>query len=232
MASLTINQLITQTRRMMDAVGSDRWSDEELVDTLSYVYDQEWGRLLQAAAYYRFQSIALTTATAGTFPLSSLNTGSGNAQKNFFRILSVNDGNVEYTETRYQDVPLGTTSAYLPYLRKFYYLAGTNYQILPPGAVALNVVVNYKPTSLRDYVNDGATDKWDIPIDWPDNNENILIYEAAARSLMKGGESMATANAFLQMANAERADFLDDIRRRTINPTRMSYSDTASDWSG
>jgi len=231
-ASLTINQLITQTRRLMDAVESDRWSDDELSDTLSYVYDAEWSRLLQAAPYYRFQSISVTTASDGTFPLSSLNTGSGNAQKNFFRILSVNDGNVEYSEARYQDLPLATTSSYMPYLRKFFYLAGENYQVLPTGAVTLNVVVNYKPTSLRDYVNVGATDKRDIPVDWPENSENILVYEAAARSLMKGGESMPTANAFLQMANAERADFLDEIRRRTIYPTRMAYSDIASDWGG
>lgn len=232
MAALTINQLITQTRRLMDAVDSDRWSDEEIADTLSYVYDAEWSRLLQAAPYYRFQSIAATTASDGTFPLSALSTGSGNNEKNFFRILSVNDGTVEYAETRYQDVPLATTSPYLPYLRKFFYLAGTNYQVLPTGTTTLNVVVNYKPTALRDYVDVGATDKWDIPVDWEPNNEMILIYEAAARSLMKGGEAMTTANSFLQMANAERADFLDDIRRRTINPTRMAYSDMASDWSG
>ena len=232
MAALTINQLVTQARRTMDAVGSDRWSDQELVDTLTYVYDANWARLLQAAPYYRFQSIPVTTATNGTFPLSSLSTGTGNNQKNFFRILSVNDGNVQYSETRYQDVPLGTTSAYMPYLRKFYYLAGTNYQILPTGSVALNVVVNYKPTSLRDYVDDGATDKWDIPIDWPENNEDVLLYELSARSLMKGGESIATANTFLQMSNAQLADLLDEIRRRTINPTRMSYSDIAADWSG
>lgn len=232
MSALTINQLITQTRRLMDAVGSDRWSDEEIADTLSYVYDAEWSRVLQAAPYYRFQSVAITTAADGTFPLASLSTGSGNAEKNFYRILSVNDGNTEYGETRYQDVPLATTSAYLPYLRKLYYLAGDNYQVLPTGAVTLNVVVNYKPTSLRDYVDVGATDKWDIPVDWEPNDEMLLVYEAAARSLMKGGEAMATANSFLQMANSERADFLDNIRRRTINPTRMAYSDMASDWSG
>jgi len=217
---------------MMDAVGSDRWSDQELVDLLDYVYDAEWSRVLQAAPYYRFQSVALTTATDGTFPLSSLNTGSGNAQKNFFRILSVNDGDVEYAETRYQDVPLATTSPYLPYLRKFFYLAGENYQILPTGTVALNVVVNYKPTSIRNYVDVGPTDKWDIPVDWPEGSEQVLVFEVAARALLKGGESVATANTFLQMANGERADFLDEIRRRTINPTRIAYSDMASDWAG
>lgn len=232
MASLTINQLITQTRRMMDAVGSDRWSDEEIADTLSYVYDAEWSRVLQAAPYYRFQSVAITTAADGTFPLASLSTGAGNAQKNFFRILSVNDGNIEYVETRYQDVPLGTTSSYMPYLRKMYYLAGTNYQILPAGAMTLNVVVNFKPTSLRDFVDAGATDKWDIPIDWPDNSEQLLVYETAGRSLMKGGESMQVASTFIGMANNERSDFLDEIRRRTINPTRMAYPDLASDWGG
>lgn len=232
MASLTINQLITQTRRMMDAVGSDRWSDEEIVDALSYVFDAEWARLLQAAPYYRFQTVVITTTAAGTFPLSSLSTGAGNSQKNFFRILSINDGNVQYQETRFQDVPLGTTSAYMPYLRKMFYLAGTDYQVLPSGSVTLNVVVNYKPTSLRDYVNDGATNKWDIPIDWPENSELLLVYEAAGRSLMKGGESLQTASAFLKMSGDERADFLDEIRRRTINPTRMAYPDLASDWGG
>lgn len=217
---------------MMDAVGSDRWSDDEIADTLSYVFDAEWARLLQAAPYYRFQTVAITTSAAGTFPLSSLSTGAGNSQKNFFRILSVNDGNVEYQETRFQDVPLGTTNGYIPYLRKMYYLAGENYQVLPGDTTVLNVVVNYKPTSLRDYVDNGATDKWDIPIDWPENSELLLIYEAAGRSLMKGGESLQTASAFLKMSGDERADFLDEIRRRTINPTRMAFPDLASDWGG
>lgn len=232
MASLTINQLITQARRLMDAVGSDRWSDEEIADTLSYVYDAEWSRLLQAAPYYRFQTITVTPSSTGIFPLSSLSTGAGNAQKNFFRILSLNDGNVEYQETRFQDVPLGTTNGYIPYLRKMYYLAGENYQILPGAATPLNAVVNYKPTALRDYVDDGATDKWDISIDWPASSELLLVYETAARSLMKGGESLQTSSAFLKMAADERADFLDEIRRRTINPTRMAYPDLASDWGG
>lgn len=217
---------------MMDAVDSDRWSDQEIADTLSYVYDAEWSRLLQAAPYYRFQSVIVTTSASGTFPLSALSTGAGNAQKNFFRILSVNDGNVQYQETRFQDVPLGTTSAYMPYLRKMFYLAGTDYQVLPGGSVTLNVVVNYKPTSLRDYVNDGATNKWDISIDWPENSELLLIYEAAGRSLMKGGESLQTASAMLKMSADEREEFLDEVRRRTINPTRMAYPDLASDWGG
>jgi hypothetical protein len=49
---------------------------------------------------------------------------------------------------------------------------------------------------------------------------------------MKGGESMQVASTFIGMANNERSDFLDEIRRRTINPTRMAYPDLASDWGG
>lgn len=232
MASLTINQLVEQTRQMADAVDSDRWSDSEIVNTLGYVYDAEWSRLLQAAPYYRMQTVPLTTASSGTFPLSSLTTGSGNSERVFFRVLSINDGSVQYAETRYNDVPLAITSAYMPYMRKMYYLAGEQYQVLPTGAIQLNVVVNYKPTALRNYVDSGATDKWDIPVDWPENSEQLLVYETAARLLMKGGESINTANTFLQMANAERADMLDEIRRRSINPTRMAYSDIAADWAG
>lgn len=232
MTALTINQLIAEIRQNADAVGSERWTDDEIVAALNYVYDAEWSRLLQASPYYRFSRITVQTDDAGTFPLSSLNTGSGNAKKNFYRILSINDGNLEYTETRFQDIPLATTSAYLPYLRKMYYLAGESYQILPAGALSLYVVVNYKPTAIREYVNSGTTDKWDIPVDYPENNEQVLVYETVSRLLVKGGTETKAAADFAGLAERERADLLDDLARRTINPRRLGYPDRAADWNG
>jgi hypothetical protein len=231
-AVLTINEIVAQTRQVMDAVGSDRWSDDEIVASLNYVYDAEWGRLLSAAPYYRFNKLTITPNNDGTFPLSSLSSGSGNNQKNFFRVLSINDGNVQYSETRFQDIPLATSSSYMPYLRKMFYLAGENYQVLPAASTTLTVVVNYKPTSIRDYVNDGVIDKWDIPIDWPENNENVLVYLTAGRLIAKGGAELQASATFARIGDEERADMLDEIRRRTINPTRMAYPDTASDWGG
>lgn len=232
MATLTINQLIDEVRQNIDAEGGSRWSDAEIVTALSYSHDSLWSRILSAASYYRFQSLSISTDSSGLFPVSSLSTGTGNSQKRFYRILSINDGTVEYSETRFQDIPLGTSSAYVKYYRKLYYLAGENYQVLPAGSTGLTVVVNYKPTMLRDYVGTGSIDKYDVAIDWPEGNENVLVYDAASRLLMKGGAEATSSALFNRMGKDELADMLDDIRRMSINPTRMAYPDTATAWGG
>lgn len=231
MATLTINQLISEVRQAIDAENAGRWSDAEVVSALSYSHDSLWSRILNAAPYYRFQSLSITTDSQGAFPVTSLSTGTGNSQKRFYRIMSVNDGNVSYVETRFQDVPLNLNTQYSGYYRKMYYLAGQNYQILPAGGTGLTVVTNYKPTMLRDYVGDGSTNKYDIPIDWPEGNENVLVYDAASRLLMKGGAEANSSALYARMAQQELADMLDDLRRMTINPTRMAYPDSAAYWS-
>lgn len=232
MPSLTINQLITEVRRAIDAEGAQRWTDDEIVSALSYSHDAMWSRILESAPYYRFQSLPITTASDGTFPIASLSTGSGNSQRRFWRLSSINDGTVQYTETRFQDVPLGTSQYYQGYYPRLYYWAGENFQILPATSVALTVVVSYKPTMLRDYVGSGTTNRWDIPIDFPEGSEIALVYEAAYRLLMKGGAEANTSALYLRMATQEMDGMLDDLRRTTINPTRLAYSDGARNWAG
>jgi hypothetical protein len=232
MATLTINQLVSEVRQNIDAESAPRWSDAEVITALSYAHEGLWSRILSAAPYYRFQSLSVATAADGTFPVASLSTGTGNDQKRFYRILSVNDGQNEYVETRFQDIPLGANSAYTKYQRKLYYLAGTNYQTLPVGTNSLTVVVNYKPTMLRDFVPAGAVSAYNIPIDWPEGSENVLVYDAASRLLMKGGAEANTAALFARMMQQDLADMLDDIRRMSINPTRMAYPDSAAIWGG
>ena len=227
MATTTRAQLVEQTREYMDAVGSTRWSDNAITTVLAQVYDEEWSNILNAAPYYTFQQLSVTTDSSGQVPYSSLSTGGGDSQKNFYRILSVSDGNVLYDETQFQYVPLATTTNYLPTYPRMYYLVGTTVQILPVASgTSLYIAVNYKPTALNDLSTDSAV------IDYPPNSEGIIVASAAAKLLLKGGAEVGAANNFRALANEERQSMLDDLRRRTINPTRMAYPDQKYDWSG
>jgi hypothetical protein len=227
MAHITRGQLVSDTREYMDAMGSSRWSDTIIKSVLNSVFDAEWSNILNAAPYYTFQQISVTTDANGQVPFSSLNTGSGNAERNFYRILSVSDGNVLYGPTRFQDVPLATTTNYLPSYPRLYYIAGDAVQILPvSGGTGLYIAVNYKPTSLNDLSSDTST------IDFPDNSHFIVVWEAASQLLLKGGTEAAAAANLRSLAGSERQTMLDDIRRRTINPTTMAYPDQKYDWAG
>ena len=101
-------ELVTLTREAMDAVGSDRWSDSLIKSVLNVVYDDEWSNLLNASQYYTYGMRTVTTDANGVVAFTSLNNGAGDSQQNFYRILSVSDGNVLYGQTRFQDVPLAT----------------------------------------------------------------------------------------------------------------------------
>jgi hypothetical protein len=227
MPSVTVTDLIQQTREYMDAVGSTRWSDATIKTALASVYDEEWSNILNAAPYYTFQQLTVTTDANGQIPFSALNTGSGDTQQNFYRILSVSNGNVLYTETQFQYVPLATTTNYLPNYPRLYYMAGETVQVLPVASgTSLYVAVNYKPTALNDLSSNSMT------ISYPTNSQGVLTASAAAKLLLKGGAEAGSAKNFRELANDERQSMLDDLRRRTINPTRMAYPDQKYDWSG
>ncbi len=227
MASVTRAQLIALTREYMDAVGSTRWSDETIKTVLNSVYDEEWSNILNAAPFYTFQQLTLTTDSNGQIPFTSLSNGGGDSQKNFYRILSVSDGNVLYNQTEFSYVPLATTTNYLPTYPRLYYTIGTSVQILPVGSgTSIYIAVNYKPTSLSDLASDSSV------IDFPGNSELLLTAVASAKLLLKGGAEVAAANNYRALANEERQSLLDDLRRRTINPTMMAYPDQKYDWSG
>lgn len=228
MPQTTRGQLVALTRQYMDAVGAtDRWSDDFIKTVLNGVYDEEWSNILNATPYYTFQQLQRSTDTNGQITIASLSTGTGDTQRDFYRILSVSDGNVLYDETAFQYVPLATTTNYLPTYPRLYYLAGDNVQILPVGAsVSLYIAVNYKPTALLDLSSDTTV------ITFPNNNETLLAISAAYKLLHKGGAELQAANAYKRLSDDERQTMLDDLRRRTINPTRMGYPDQKYDWAG
>lgn len=232
MPQVTRAQLVSDTREFMDAVGpsgqaSGRWSDSLIKTVLNSVFDAEWDLLLDSAPYYTFAQRQVTTDANGQVALSALNSGSGDTQQNFRRAISVSDGNVLYSETRFQDVPLATTTNYLPTYPRMYYQAGTVFQILPVSAgVALYIACNWKPTALLDLASDSST------VEYPDNSHLILVYAAAAQLLRKGGSEATEANVLSRMADEERSTMLDNLRRRTTNPTRLAYPDLKYEWGG
>lgn len=227
MAAVSLEQLISDTREYMDAVGSTRWSEPIIKTVLNSVFDGEWSNILNAAPYYRFAQRQVTTDVNGQFAFTALNAGSGDSQQNFYRIMSVSDGNVLYGQTRFQDVPLATTTNYLPTYPRLYYIAGQSVQILPvTSSASLYVGVNYKPTSISDLASVTSV------IDYPDNAHLILVWMAASQLLLKGGTEAAAASNLKGLADDERKTLLDDIRRMTINPTMMAYPDQKYDWSG
>ena len=227
MPVVTRGQLVALTREYMDAVGSQRWSDETIKTVLNGVYDEEWSNILNAAPYYTFQQLSVTTDANGQIPFASLNTGSGDAEKNFYRILSVSDGNVLYDQTEFQYVPLATTTNYLPTYPRQYYYVGEIVQILPVGSgTDLYIAVNYKPPALADLSTDS------VVVDFPSNSDTLLAVNAAYKLLLKGGAELQAAMTYKKLADEERQGLLDDLRRRTINPTRMAYPDQKYDWSG
>jgi len=227
MAQVTRAQLISDTREYMDAVGSTRWSDSFIRTVLNSVYDAEWSNILNAAPYFRFAQRQVTTDANGQVALSALDSGGGDSQQLFYRAMSVSDGNVLYSETRFQDVPLATTTNYLPTYPRMYYMTGTYMQTLPVASgVALYVGVNYKPTALIDLASDSSL------IDYPLNSHIVLVYQGAYQLLLKGGAEGAAAGNLKRLADEERETLLDDLRRQTINPTRMAYPDLKYEWAG
>jgi len=227
MPNVNRGQLTALTREYMDAVDSSRWSDSLIQTVLDQVYDAEWSNILNAAPYYTFAERQVTTSNDGKVPFSALNSGSGDNQENFYRVLSMTNGNTIYGQTSFSDVPLATTSNYPASYPKLYYVAGDNIQTVPQEiGTGLYVYVNWKPTDLSDLTSDASM------INFPKSSVLLLCYEGAATLLLKGGAESSAAAQLKELAKTERESMLDDLRRRTINPTRMAYPDTPWDWAG
>jgi hypothetical protein len=214
------------TREYMDAVSATRWSDATIMAELADVFDSEWSGILAAAPYYRFGQRSVTTASTGLADLDDLDSGSGDSEERWFRILHVTDGTVTFPETEFARNPLATSTTNNGNAGKSYYLRGNELQILPASAVALTITVNHIPQGVADLAAGASV------VVFPENSHSILAKEAASQLLMKGGAEMTAAEAWAKSAEKSRAAMLDQIRRRTMNPTRMAYPDHALDWAG
>ena len=217
---------IAAVREHMDATGSSRWSDTQIKTVLGIVHYREWEQILAANPTYRFAQRSVTSSTAGLFAYTDLNSGSGNSAQTLHKIIAITDGQSIYQQTRFQDAPLATSTNFASTSAKLWYDAGTNVQILPVGAVALTVSVNYTPCRVDNLNADSDS------IDFPDGSEVILYLEAAAILLSKGGMETEAAQTMRAMAQQERESMYSRIARRSTMPLHLGFNDSASEWGG
>lgn len=225
--TLTVQQYVSNTRTMMDAASSARWTDDFIVQVLGYTHSAEWGSLLNANPYTRFNQLSPVTDANGQFTLDSLNSGSGDTKKYWYRLLALTDGTAVYRETQFVTVPLATTANYGQPYQRMYYLAGDNYQVLPvTSGLTLTATVNWTPPRPDQLASTLSA------VDFPDGHESILWNLAGADLLTKGGAEVEAANALRAIAANQRKDMYQDLSRRSARPLFMGYGDTGADWGG
>lgn len=225
--TMTVQQYVSNTREMMDAASSARWTDAFITQVLGYIHSQEWSSLLNANPYTRFSQLTPTTDSAGCFTLDSLNSGSGDTKKYWYRLLALTDGTAVYRETQFITVPLATTANYGQPYQRMYYLAGDNYQVLPVTAnLSLTATVNWTPPRIDQLASQLSV------VDFPDGHESIVWNLAGADLLTKGGAEVQAADALRQIAAAQRDQMYQDLSRRSARPLFMGYGDTGADWGG
>lgn len=225
--SYTVSQLVTNTREMMDAANSSRWTDAFITTVLGIVQSREYSGILGANPYYRFATRSVSTDSDGLIPYTDLNGSSGDTAETLYRILAIADGFTVYRQTEFRSVPLATQTNYDSPYQRLWYDAGANIQILPVSSnLALTITVNYTPPR-PDQLSASS-----VTVDFPDGHEVILWLEAAAMLLEKGGAESEAADRMRTMANLERQQMYQDITRRAARPTYFGYPDLAAEWGG
>lgn len=225
--TITRNDLVQLVREYADAVGSSRWTDDLVLRITSTVADNEWSNILNAAPYYTFAKRNVVTDANGQVPLASLDHGTGDTGQYWYRILTITDQQRSYAQMEYVDAPLLANDAVWAWDIPSFYTAGEFLSIVPRTPnLALQVTVNYKPPRLNQLSN-GT-----VVVPFPSGAEMVIAYEAAAQVLIKGGAESGAAQVLKIQANEERQMLLDDIRRRTTQPTFMAYPDRRGDWAG
>lgn len=213
--------------RKADATGSDRYdatAGGEVDQDVSDVFDREWKRLLNANRYYQIQSIAATShATTGRIAKSTLSTGSADTLKRLYRILTIIGPDVSiYNPAEFLEIPLGETFGTS---LKVFYQEGDQIMILPKQlSTAFTVWVNYLPPRPADL----STDL--IAITFPDEYQNLLVYEGAAWLLSKGGAETKASIDLSNRADLIRTDMLQDLARLTTDPDQIKYPDSRMGW--
>lgn len=227
--SLTRAQLTTQTRNVMNAVGSGQWSDSELQTWLGLVHWQEYANLLNVINSYKMQAVTVTQDANGQFTIASLSTGSGDSAKNFYRILALaqpatSAGQIQffYQQTQFKLYPNPQPNTAMPYV---WYRFGDYIQVLPvQQGIQMTCTVNYRPPRVDQLSADS------IAVDFPDGYEPLLSWRAAALALRKGGSEVPAANEMDRQADWIRSEMLMDLGRMGTTPIIAGAFDDVADW--
>lgn len=218
---------ISNTRAVMDATSSTRWSDTDVKVALGFVHANEYSSLLSANPYVKLQQVSVTTDANGQFLVTTMDTGSGDTKKWFFRMIALTDGNVVYRPTSFRQVPVATTTNYVDPYQRLYYQAGDYVQVLPVTAgLSLYAWTNWTPTPIDQLAGTSST------VDFPDNSEMLVCYGAAAFLLNKAGAESEASGQMKAMANELRTQMYQNLSRFSAQPIYMGYPDLAGEWGG
>lgn len=235
--SLTRAQLTTLARELADAVDSARWSDASIQSLLGLAQWTELGKLLNANNQFYVNGSAgdllVTQDANGQFNWSDLTTGSGDAVKTVYRVITLgqpagstqgSSGPLYYSWVPYVRYPTPQPSTSLPYV---WTKVGDKVQVQP--AVAgqqMQAVVNYRPCQVQNLAAEASV------VPFPDGYEQLLAYLAGAMMLDKGGAEAGAANVLLANAEGIRNDMLLDLGRNSLQPIIAQAMDNAQDWGG
>jgi hypothetical protein len=219
---MTRSALLTLVDEMADAAGSPRWGTVLKRQLLGEVHWREWKDLLNVNKMLRVASRSVTTDADGRFAKSALNSGTGDGAETFYRIHTVNQGNLFYQPAKYEDYPISPTAVNLP---QVWYEFGDDIQVIPAaGGNAVTVVVSQLPQRADLLADDNSL------VVFPDGYDLILAYETAASMFMKGAAESQLAAELRIMARQLRERMHQDVGRLSVRPLRMGYQDDKYDW--
>jgi hypothetical protein len=211
-------------RAEAEATDSDRWSDAHVARVLSAVHAAEWKQLLDANPDYRSATVSVTTDTSARIAKSSLSTGTANSRQRLYKVRGVYNGTTPYEE--------GEAADYLTALEGdsgtgVWWESGSYLQLLPGDAsTTLTVRINWTPTPAGDLTPDTTE------VDWPEDYELVLAWEAAAILLARGGSETEPAADLKALAATMRESLLAQVARVSTRPQGWRYSDAADAWGG
>jgi hypothetical protein len=226
----TKGTLRTAVLQQADAVGSDRWdatAGGEVDQIISDCFDREWKNILNANQYYTYAQVLVNTdAVTGRVPFASLSTGTGDTLQRLYRIIAVigPTDNIVYNPATFREIPLGETFA--ANVRVFY-REGDKIFILPK---QLNTPFDFRVNWIPARPGDLSTDN--IAINFPNEYQNILRWEASAWMLTKGGAETPASAELRQFAQVLRDDLLNDVARFSTDQDQLSYPDSRFEWGG
>ena len=237
--TITRTQFQEMVQNAIDSTGMDavagstvstpRWGTATVNAVGGNVMNEEWSGILNQNPYYRFATITTTTDANGCVAISALTTGSADAKQNFYRVLSgFTDGTYLYKEVDFRNVPMATITNYQNPWDYLYYLAGSNFQLLPVASgTAITTFVNWTPPRVDQLSGDS------VALDFPDGAEMILVWQPAAKLLAgKGGAEAAGAQVLTALADDARKNLYGSIARLTTRPSYLLMPDLAQSWGG
>ena len=187
---------------------------------ISLVYDTLWSRMLELSPNLTSARQDLTSLTSpGYFTIS---TGLDNR---FQRIHTITRNSQVYSPVSVKDVVIQGDVVKAEDVRGSYHyvLLGDQVHLLPYNTTDdVEVRYSYKPTRFTDIASDATV------ITWPDGHEEVLIYAAAARLLMRGDREDATQ--LSTIADLAWRELSSAIQHQQLGPIMPHHMNQPSAW--